>query len=55
MICSDLTAIRQQVHHISWNYHWSREEILSLSALDRSEYCDLINKQIERENGEQSS
>lgn len=52
MICSDLSLLRKEIHHISWNYHWQGDYILSLSALDRSEYIKLINEQIERENGE---
>ena len=50
MIISDLDTIRDQVHTISWYYHWSKDAILSLSALDRSEYVSRIRKQIEREN-----
>lgn len=37
-----LIDIYEQVHLIARHYHWSEEEILSLSNVDRKIYVELI-------------
>jgi hypothetical protein len=38
------SLLEREVHWIAFNYHWSEDEILSLTVRKRKRYVDLINR-----------
>ena len=40
-------VLEREVHFLSWHYHWSEREILSMTRAKRRRYVDLVVEEIE--------
>jgi len=48
--------LRREVHYLAYHYHWSEQDILSMTRDKRHEYIDVLTEEIDRLNsGVQSS
>jgi hypothetical protein len=43
-------ALEREAHFLAWHYHWSEQEILSLTRKKRRRYIELLQEEIERLN-----
>jgi hypothetical protein len=44
----NLRDLERAVHFLAWHYHWSEQEILSMTTRKRRRYVELLREEIER-------
>jgi len=49
-LASGLDSLERDVHVLAWHYHWSEDEILSMTRPRRKRYVALVQKEIDRLN-----
>ena len=50
-IRASLLHLERDIHLLAWNYHWTEQEILSLSRRKRQRYVEMVNEEIDRRIG----
>ena len=45
---SNQRALEREVHFLAWHYHWSEQEILSLTRRKRQRYVTLLREELDR-------
>ena len=42
--------LRREIHYLAYHYHWSEQDILSMSRDKRREYIEILADEMERMN-----